>query len=83
MHFTQHALDKLDLYGLTTEEIADGCREAIEDLHDANEQSKIRIIRARGVLLALVIDVETEHLITVYRTDGQTILNRKRAGRWI
>lgn len=83
MHFSRHALDKLHLYGLTTKEIVDGCREAIEDLYDTKEQSNIKVIRVGGVLLALVIDVETENLITVYRTDERTLSNRKRAGRWI
>ncbi|MDP6778424.1 MAG: hypothetical protein QGI83_16840 [Candidatus Latescibacteria bacterium] len=83
MHFTQHALDKLRLYGLTTEEIVDGSRDPIEDLCDTNEQSMIKIIQVGGVLLALVIDVETGNLITVYRTDERTLSNRKRTGRWI
>ena len=83
MPFTQHALDKPDLYGLTAEEIVDGCSEAIEDIYHTDEQSKIKVIRVGGVLLALVTDVETEHLITVYRTDERTLPNRKMAGRWI
>jgi hypothetical protein len=83
MNFTQHALDKLELYGLDPGDIADAARKPIHDLFDRKENSKIRIIRVKGILLSLVIASGTENLITVYRTDERTIDNRKEAGRWI
>lgn len=82
MNFTQHALDKLELYGLGPEDITDAARRPIYDLFDRKEKSKIRIIRVKGILIALVIAPETENLITVYRTDERTISNRKEAERW-
>lgn len=83
MNFTQHALDKLELYGLDPEDITDAARKPIHYLFDTKENSKIRIIQVKRILIVLVIAPETENLITVYRTDERTIDNRKEAERWI
>ena len=83
MNFTQHALDKLDLYGISPEEIIEGSESAVHEFYDRNENSKIRIIRVKRILLALVIAPETENLITIYRTDEETINNRRKAERWV
>ena len=83
MNFTQHALDKLELYGLNPEDITDAARKPIHDLFDRKENSKIRIVQIEGMLIALVIAPGTENLITVYRTDERTIDNRREAERWI
>jgi len=79
MNFTQHALDKLELYGLDPDDIATAARKPIYDLYDRKENSKIRIICIEGILIALVIAPETGNLITIYRTDQRTIDNRKEA----
>lgn len=83
MKFTQHALDKLDLYCIPTQVIADECKHAIHEFYDEKEHSNIKIIHVKGVLLALVIDPVTDDLITIYRTDEKTINNRRKAKRWV
>ena len=83
MKFTQHALDKLDLYGILPEEVIESCSSIVHDFYDRKERSGIRIIQVKGILLALVIAPETENLITIYRTDERTIDNRRKAGRWM
>ena len=83
MRFTRHALDKLDLYGISPEEITEGCNRALHEFHDRTGNTTIRIIRVQGILLVLVIIPDTENLVTVYRTDERTIENRRKAERWI
>ncbi len=83
MKFTQHALDKLGLYGISPQVIADECKHAIHEFYDEKEHSNIRIICVKGVLLALVIDPVADDLITIYRTDEKTITNRRKAKRWV
>ncbi len=83
MNFTQHALDKLDLYGILPEEIREAYRIVVQDFYDTKENSKVRIIHVRQILLALIIDLETENLITVYRTDQKTVESRRKAKRWV
>jgi hypothetical protein len=82
MNFTQHALDKLERYGIDPERILEASKDALHNLHDTQEKSQIKIINYRGVLLALVIDPESQNLVTVYRTDDRTIENRRKGGRW-
>ena len=83
MEFTQHSLDKLAIYGISSDIIVKEVNKAIHAFYDEKEQSQIKIISVKDKLLALVIDQVTDNLITVYRTDEKTINSRRRAKRWI
>lgn len=83
MNFTQHALDKLTLYDISPEEICEASGDITHEFHDTKENSGIRIIHIRQILLALVLDPATGNLITVYRTDEKTVESRRKAKRWV
>lgn len=80
---TQHAKDKLSIYGIAETEIEAGLDGVILDCNDVIEKSEIKVIEIREILFVLVISLETNKIITIYRTDYITIENRRRAGRWI
>lgn len=83
MEFTQHALDKLEIYGISPKIIALEYKNAIHEFYDDKELSNIKIICINEILLALVIDPKNDKLITIYRTDEKTINSRRKAKRWI
>ena len=80
---TQHAKDKLSIYGIDETEVEAGLDEVIFDCDDRSEKSEIKVIEIQNVLFVVVISVDTNKIITIYRTDYITIENRRRAGRWI
>lgn len=81
MNFTRHALDKLKLYAIDPGTVQKS--NVIHRFYDTTQSTAIHIVRIAGVLFALVIDPNTENLITIYRTDQKTIDNRQKAKRWI
>ena len=83
LHLTQHAKDKLSIYGIEETEVDAGLDEIIFDCEDVIEKSGIKIIEIQNVLFVVVISGDTNKIITIYRTDHTTIENRRRTGRWI
>ena len=81
MNFTQHALDKLKLYGIDPDAVTKSS--SIHAFYDKTQSTDIKIIRITGILFALVIDPDNKNLITIYRTDQKTIDNRQKTKRWI
>lgn len=81
MNFTQHALGKLELYEIDPADVETS--RSIHIFYDTTQSSDIKIVRIADVLFALVIDPNTQNLITIYRTDRKTIDNRRKARRWI
>lgn len=81
MNFTQHALDKLELYEIDSDIVEKSS--AIHTFYDKTQNTDIKIVRIKGILFVLVIDPDTENFITIYRTDQRTINNRRKAKRWI
>jgi hypothetical protein len=83
MIFTQHALDKLDVYGISPEWVDELTESPIHDFRDVIEGSRIVVVKSQEILLAIVVEPDGERVITVYRTDVRTIENRRKAGRWV
>ena len=81
MNFTQHALDKLELYEIDRDVVETS--NAIHTFYDKRQNTDIKIVRITGILFVLVLDPDTENFITIYRTDQRTIDNRRKAKRWI
>ncbi|MFZ4525381.1 MAG: hypothetical protein ACOYOE_07505 [Chlorobium sp.] len=80
---TQHAKDKICIYGIEENEVEAGLDQVIFYCEDVVEKSGIKVIEIRNVLFVVVLSAETKKIITIYRTDAATIENRRRAGRWI
>ena len=81
MNFTQHALNKLELYEIDPDTITKS--HSLHTFYDKTQSTDIKIIRITGILFALVIDPDNKNLITIYRTDQKTIDNREKRKRWI
>lgn len=82
MHFTQHALNKLERYELDPKEIARENLKPRYQLYDRIQETNINIIQINHRYLVLVLDPNTQNLITVYTTDQKTIENRRKTKRW-
>ena len=83
LSLTQHAKEKLSIYGIAETEFEDGFDEVIFDCEDVIEKSEIKVIEIQKIFFVEVISVDTNKIITIYRTDYITIENRRRTGRWI
>jgi len=83
MNLTQHALDKLEQYEIDSEEVEQKSQTPLHCLYDQTQETQIHIIQINNVYLVLVIDPNTQNLITVYTTNQRTIDNRRKTKRWI
>jgi len=84
IRYTNHAISKLTVYGITLDTLAIAVKErTIYTFTDTLEDSFIRIVEIKGRMLVLVSDVNQERVITIYTTDISTVRSRKRSGRWI
>ena len=79
---TQHAKNKIAIYGISEQDIATGLSKAFLDCEDVIEKSGIKGFIIRLLPFIAVISIETNKIITVYRTDSTTINNNRRSGRW-
>jgi len=80
MNFTQHALNKLELYEISPDAVEQGS--PIHTFYDEVQNTDIKIVQIKEILFVLIMDPTTQNLITLYRTDQRTIDNRRKAKRW-
>lgn len=80
---TQHAKDKICIYGIEEAAVEAGLEEIVFDCEDVIEKSGIKIIEITKILFVVVVSNDMNRIITIYRTDFITIENRRRSGRWI
>ncbi len=80
MRLTKHALDKMQLFELSEEEIFKGIEHPELTCKDTEKQSTIYIFRRSGKLYSIV--VKEGAVITIYRTDEKRLSSRRRSGRW-
>lgn len=83
MKFSSHVKTKLSFYMIAEDEITEALKEPQLECNDVVENSKIFIIMLRDRPFVVVASIDKETIITAYPTDKQTILNRRRSGRWI
>ncbi len=83
MYFTKHAELKISIYGLEKEVILKELNNKFCSCFDLLENSVIHIIAINEILFAVVFDKLEERIITVYKTDMETIEHRKKNERWI
>ena len=82
MKFTGHAKIKLEIYGIQENEVVLALRKTINDFFDEKEETYIKIIQWQNKLFAVVCDIMQKRIITIYKTDKQTIINRQKNKRW-
>ena len=82
MKFTGHAKIKLEIYGIPENEVVLELRKPITIFFDEKEEAYIKIIQWQNKPFAVVCDVMQERIITIYKTDEQTISNRQKSKRW-
>ena len=82
MNFTQHALDKLEQYEIEPKEVEQKNQTPLYSLYDQKQETQIHIIQINNIYLVLVIDPDSQNLITVYTTNQRTIENRRKTKRW-
>jgi len=83
MYFTKHAELKISIYGLEKEFILKELNNKLYSCFDLHENSFIHVIAINEILFAVVLDNSEERIITVYRTDMETIEHRKKNERWL
>lgn len=83
MFFTKHAELKISVYGFDRESILNALSSKLFSCVDLFENSVIQIIEIEKILFAVVLDKSEERVITIYRTDIETIEQRKKNGRWL
>lgn len=83
MYFTKHAELKISIYELEKEFILKELNNKLFSCFDLFENSVIQVIVINEILFAVVLDKSEERVITVYRTDMETIEQRKKNGRWL
>lgn len=83
MKFSIHAKTKLEIYGISESAIIDQLKSDFEEFYDKQEETYIRVITLGEILLAIVCDYKKEKIITIYRTDNKTIINRQKNKRWL
>ena len=83
MEFTGHAKSKLEIYGVPESEALNESERPIEEFYDTKEGAHIKIIQWQKIVFVLVCDESRKKIITIYRTDHKTILNRQKVKRWI
>lgn len=83
MEFSNHAKLKLSFYQLSEMEIESARKNALLECDDVFESSKVTIIKIDDNIFVIVTSIETNKVITIYKTDFETIKNRREKGRWI
>ena len=82
MKFTGHAKVKLEIYGVPENEVTVALKKVVNEFFDEKEDTYIKIIQWQNTLFVVVCDIMQERIITVYKTDEQTIINRQKSKRW-
>ena len=82
MKFTGHAKIKLEIYGIPENDVILALRKTINEFFDEKEEAYIKIIQWQNTLFAVVCDNMQARIITIYKTDEQTIINRQKSKRW-
>ena len=83
MKLSNHAKIKLEIYGISEGLIINELRLGFREFYDVREKTFIRMVEVGKILLAIVFDNQKEKIITVYRTDRKTIINRQKNKRWL
>ena len=83
MVLSGHAKAKLEIYNISGDEIIEACTTPLYEFYDVNEDAHIIIVELQGVIFAVVYNKKTQIIITVYRTNLRTIINRQKNNRWI
>ena len=83
MKLTEHAVHKLEIYGINCEFALELIENSKEVFFDISENSFIRIFEMQLIPFIAVISIESGNVITIYRTDNKTINNRAKKNRWI
>ena len=78
MKLTGHAKLKLEIYGISENAFLKEYQKSREQYYDEKENSLIQIIQWQAILLAVICDADKGRIITIYRTDRQTIINRQK-----
>ena len=73
MKFTGHAKVKLEIYGVPENEVTVALKKVVNEFFDEKEDTYIKIIQWQNTLFVVVCDIMQERIITVYKTDEQTI----------
>jgi hypothetical protein len=82
MKFSEHAKNKLEIYGIEGKEIIKECHKPLYEFYDTGEDAYIKIIELEKIPFVVVLDNTIQTIITVYRTDYQTITKRNKNKRW-
>lgn len=83
MTFSQHSLDKLEIYGISREVIVESLGLPLYEFQDVVEGSRIKVVQVEQAMFVLVVNAISENVITIYRTDVRTVSNRREANRWV
>jgi hypothetical protein len=81
--FSQHSLDKLEIYGISREVIVESLGLPLYEFQDVVEGSRIKVVQVEQAMFVLVVNAISENVITIYRTDVRTVSNRREANRWV
>lgn len=83
MQYSQHALDKCLLYGVTPQLVQDA-PESGETFLDLNRGgSRARVFEFLDRPWVAVLTPDDARVITVYPTDQRTVEARRAGGRWL
>jgi hypothetical protein len=63
MKLSEHAKDKLEIYGIDGKEIIKACRSPIHMFYDAHEEAYIKIIELEEIPFVVVYNITTQTII--------------------
>ncbi len=82
MELSTHAITKLEIYSIDLDILYESLKKPLLELYDREEHSLIKIIKVNEIPFVCVFSIETNKMITIYRTDNLTINNRRNSKRW-
>lgn len=83
MQFSQHALEKCDLYGVEPEKLLQALTEGQTFIDLNRGGSRARVFEFLDRPWVAVLTPDDARVITVYPTDQRTVEARRAGGRWV